>query len=113
MSKIFDEVRKGNLKATHALGRINAFMIAKRDSIVLEETGHNNLVRPMEANVIQTGYAFSNDLKVALRNLDENTLNLYARTFKRPVFKNALYFPKIPFILHSSFFINFFYNLFN
>lgn len=75
MSKIFDEVRKGNLKATHALGRINAFMIAKRDSIVLEETGHNNLVRPMEANVIQTGYAFSNDLKVALRNLDENTLN--------------------------------------
>ncbi len=52
------------------------FMIQKRDAILCEEgTATNNpLWKQMEANVVQTGFRFSLDLREKLKSMDPNSL---------------------------------------
>lgn len=89
-NKLMKEVMNGNKKAIETFGKIISFMITKRESLVCLDASdkevNSDLWKMMEANIVQTGFCFSKELKDKLTimpiSLMSTSYNLLLKALK-------------------------------
>lgn len=80
MNYFMREVNNGNQKAIETFGKIISFMITKREALVCSDEisveTSDNLWKMMEANIVQTGFCFSKELKEKLKNMPSSLMSV-------------------------------------
>lgn len=79
MNNLEKDILKGNKEAVDTYEKIVSFMITKRESFIcldITDDSNSDLWKYMEANIVQTGFYFTNELKEELSHLSNQTLNL-------------------------------------
>lgn len=80
MNSLEKEILNGKQEAINTYEKMVSFMISKRESLLCldieDENSKSDLWKYMEANVVQTGFYFTKELKEKLEKLPKNILNI-------------------------------------